>query len=57
MAKIHAGLKGLQDWESPLPLMVAGVHLNLLVGDDERALKLVGMFQAGGNYAVLAVLD
>ncbi|QCJ45369.1 SWIM zinc finger family protein [Bacillus sp. S3] len=46
LAKIHAGLKGLQDWESPLPLMVAGVHLNLLVGDDERALKLVGMFQA-----------
>ncbi|EKN66484.1 zinc finger SWIM domain-containing protein [Neobacillus bataviensis LMG 21833] len=46
LLKIHAGLKGLQDWENPLPLMAAGVHLNLLVGDDERALELVGLFSA-----------
>ncbi|MFK9091474.1 SWIM zinc finger domain-containing protein [Bacillus salipaludis] len=46
LLKIQAGLKGLQDWENPLPLMVAGVHVNLLVADDEKALKLIGQFGA-----------
>jgi len=46
LLKIQAGLKGLQDWENPLPLMVAGVHINLLHGNDETALKLVGQFAA-----------
>ncbi|MBM7652597.1 SWIM zinc finger family protein [Neobacillus cucumis] len=40
--KIRDGLKNLQDWENPIPLMVAGVHLHLLVGDDESAVKLLG---------------
>jgi len=44
LTKIEAALKGLQDWENPLVLMVAGVHLNLLIGNDETALKLIGQF-------------
>ncbi|MBT2659406.1 SWIM zinc finger family protein [Bacillus sp. ISL-18] len=44
ITKIQAGLKGLQDWENPLPLMVAGIHLHLLVGEDEAAMKLIGQF-------------
>ncbi|WP_160724111.1 SWIM zinc finger family protein [Bacillus sp. USDA818B3_A] len=44
LTKIKDGLKALQDWENPLPMMVAGVHLNLLVGDDEAAMKLIGQF-------------
>lgn len=46
LVKIQAGLKGLQDWENPLPLMAASVHLNFLVGDDEQALKVIGLFRA-----------
>ncbi|WHY77409.1 SWIM zinc finger family protein [Neobacillus sp. WH10] len=46
LLKIQTRLKGLQDWENPLPLMVAGVHINLLHGNDETALKLVGQFAA-----------
>ncbi len=46
LVKIPARLKGLQDWENPLPLMVAGIHISILAGDDEKALKLVGQFSA-----------
>jgi hypothetical protein len=44
VAKIASRLKELQDWESPAPLMLAGIHLNLLLGNDEAALKLTGPF-------------
>jgi len=46
LLRIQDTLKGLQDWENPLPLMVAGVHIRLLAGDDEKALKLVNLFSA-----------
>lgn len=46
LVKIHAALKGLQDWQNPLALMVAAVHLNVLIGDDEKAMKLIGQFTA-----------
>lgn len=46
LTKIEARLKALQDWESPLTLMVAMVHLQFLVGDDEKAVKLFGQFSA-----------
>ncbi|WML58571.1 SWIM zinc finger family protein [Neobacillus sp. PS2-9] len=45
VGKIRARLKVLHDWENPAPLMVAGIHINLLLGDDEAALKLVGQFE------------
>ena len=45
VGKIRARLKELHDWENPAPLMVAGIHINLLLGDDEAALKLVGQFE------------
>jgi hypothetical protein len=44
VVKIQARLKELHDWENPAPLMVAGIHINLLLGDDEAALKQVGLF-------------
>jgi hypothetical protein len=44
VGKINAQLKGLQDWENPAPLMLAGIHINLLLQNDELALKLVGHF-------------
>ncbi|MEH7356120.1 SWIM zinc finger family protein [Neobacillus drentensis] len=46
LLKIQTRLKELQDWENPMPLMVAGVHINLLHGNDKTALKLVGQFAA-----------
>ncbi|MEH7307905.1 SWIM zinc finger family protein [Neobacillus drentensis] len=44
LVKIQARLKELQDWESPAALLLAGIHLNFLLGNDEAALKLVGPF-------------
>jgi hypothetical protein len=44
LVKIQSRMKGLQDWESPAPLLLAGIHLNFLLGDDEAALKLTGPF-------------
>ncbi|MCM2535765.1 SWIM zinc finger family protein [Neobacillus pocheonensis] len=40
--KIRERMKLLQDWENPLPLMIAGIHLNFLLHNDEAALKMVG---------------
>lgn len=31
LVRIQARLKELQDWESPAPLMLAGIHLNFLL--------------------------
>jgi hypothetical protein len=35
-------MKVLEDWNNPVPLMVAGIHLYFLLQDDERALKWIG---------------
>lgn len=42
--KIRPRLKELQDWENQAPLMIAGIHLNLLLHHDEQALGLIGRF-------------
>ncbi|MCL6572633.1 MAG: SWIM zinc finger family protein [Bacillus sp. (in: Bacteria)] len=42
--KINAALKVLEDWQSPAPLLLAGIHVNLLHGNDENALQFVGHF-------------
>jgi len=44
LLKIRGQLKELQEWENPLPLMVASIHLNLLLGDDEMAFKWIAQF-------------
>lgn len=43
--KIRVGLKELHDWQNPLPLMLAQIHLHLLLGDDELALKRMNMIE------------
>jgi SWIM zinc finger len=40
--KINERLKELHDWENPLPLTIAGIHLNFLLGADEPGLKMIG---------------
>lgn len=40
--KVEARLEKLMDWENPLPLMIAAVHLNLLATNDDAALKMLG---------------
>jgi hypothetical protein len=42
--KISARLKTLADWQSPAPLLLAGIHVHLLLGNDETALGFVGQF-------------
>ncbi len=39
--KVHVRGKELQDWENPLPLAVARIHLNFLLQNDELALKMM----------------
>lgn len=39
--KIHDQLKALKEWDNPLPLMIAGIHVNILIGDDEKVLQLI----------------
>ncbi|WP_066070623.1 hypothetical protein [Neobacillus soli] len=46
VSRVQVRLKELQDWESPAPLLLAGIHLNFLLGNDDEALKLVGQFGA-----------
>lgn len=42
LERIRVRGKELQDWENPVPLAVATIHLNLLLQHDELALKLMG---------------
>lgn len=41
LRKIDAELRSLPEWNNPLPLLIASIHLHLLAGDDERALSLI----------------
>lgn len=41
LEKIRLRGKELQDWENPVPLAVARIHLNILQQNDELALKIM----------------
>jgi hypothetical protein len=45
LGRIGTGLKELFDWQNPLPLMLARIHLNLLLGDDEQVLKNLNLIE------------
>jgi hypothetical protein len=42
ISRVREQMKVLEDWNNPVPLMVAGIHLYFLLQDDERALKWIG---------------
>ncbi len=39
--RIRVLLKDVKEWENPLPLIIASIHLHLLLENDERALKMI----------------
>lgn len=39
LERVLARLRTVTDEENPLPLVLAGIHLNVLLGEDEKALK------------------
>jgi SWIM zinc finger len=41
--KIRVRGKELQEWENAVPLMVAGIHLNLLLANDEEASRQINL--------------
>lgn len=41
LERIVAGMKQLQDWESPFPFVIAAIHLHLLLENDERVLHFI----------------
>lgn len=43
--RIKGRLKRLEDWQNPLPLMIAGIHQSLMLEDDERALAMMDMIE------------
>ncbi|MFJ5718174.1 SWIM zinc finger domain-containing protein [Neobacillus sp. NPDC093127] len=45
LERIRVRGKELQDWENPVPLAVATIHLNLLLQHDELALKLMAQIK------------
>ncbi|XJZ27104.1 SWIM zinc finger family protein [Bacillota bacterium Lsc_1132] len=41
LTRIEQRLRRLNERENPLSLMMAGIHLNVLTGEDEQALRLI----------------
>jgi hypothetical protein len=45
MEKITTRMEAVMDWENPMPLMVAEIHQNVMLGNDEKALELMGRIE------------
>lgn len=45
LKKIEARLMAVLDWENPLPLLIAGVHINFMRKNDDKALGLIGTIE------------
>ncbi|WML46205.1 SWIM zinc finger family protein [Neobacillus sp. PS3-40] len=43
--KIASLARGLQDWENPIPLLIGGIHQNVMLGNDDQALGLMGSME------------
>jgi hypothetical protein len=43
--RIKGRLKQLEEWQNPLPLMIAGIHQSLMLEDDERAFQMMDMLE------------
>ncbi|WP_243449898.1 SWIM zinc finger family protein [Neobacillus terrae] len=41
LEKIRVSFENVLDWQNPLPLMIAGVHINFVLQRDEKALGLI----------------
>jgi hypothetical protein len=43
--KIRLRSKALLDFENPMPLMIAGIHQNVMLGNDEQAFRLMDQIE------------
>ncbi|MCQ6279988.1 SWIM zinc finger family protein [Bacillus sp. EB600] len=43
--RIKARLKQLEEWQNPLPLMIAGIHQCLMLENEERAMAMMDMLE------------
>jgi hypothetical protein len=43
--RVGGRLKGLEDWQNPLPLLIGGIHQNLMLEEEERALGMMNSIE------------
>jgi hypothetical protein len=43
--RVRVRLKGLEDWRNPLPLLIGGIHQNLMLEEEERALGMMNSIE------------